>query len=77
MKKTETDQHKIITFWRMYELIIKKQLIVCTCERCGHEWIPCIRKGKQNVPKACAGSKCKSLFWNKKDAPKRGRKPVK
>lgn len=35
-------------------------VIVCTCERCSHEWHPL----KTRFPKMCP--KCKSRLWNKR-----------
>ena len=37
------------------EILIKK----CTCERCGHQWIPRI----EETPGTCA--KCRSPYWNR------------
>jgi len=41
--------------------IIKKQVNVLKCERCGYEWIP---NNKKELPVKCA--KCNSPYWNKK-----------
>jgi hypothetical protein len=40
----------------------EETVIVCVCERCGHDWIP---RGEFE-PKICP--KCKSIYW---DRPKR------
>lgn len=31
----------------------------CKCERCGHEWI------SRKLIKACASTRCKSLYWDR------------
>ncbi|MEM0134973.1 MAG: hypothetical protein QXU18_07075 [Thermoplasmatales archaeon] len=38
--------------------IIKREIEIYKCERCGHEWI----KRGDKEPKVCP--KCKSPYWN-------------
>jgi len=39
----------------------------CSCEQCGHRWVPAItrEKGKLVQPDPVACSKCKSAYWNR------------
>lgn len=42
--------------------IAKAMRLICTCKRCGHEWVS---KGSE-VPTRCAA--CKSPYWQKERA---------
>ena len=40
---------------------------VCTCRVCGYVWIV-----SGELPKRCAGQKCRSLLWNREAKPNGG-----
>jgi len=37
-----------------------QKVLVYSCTRCGHEWIP---RDKKNEPRMCP--KCKSAYWDR------------
>ncbi len=39
------------------QIVVKK----CTCNKCGHSWIP----RTQDIPTTCANAECRSPNWNR------------
>ncbi len=52
--------------------VFQKTVTAYRCDRCGHEWIPRIKKTE--LPTICP--KCKSAYWNKGPV-KKGKKKAK
>lgn len=53
--------------------VLKREITVFQCDRCGHEWIPrnALDKGDSPLPVVCG--KCKSPYWNR---PRKTAKPT-
>lgn len=46
--------------------VTKQPVIICHCERCGHDWIPRTALSEPDaLPIVCGNRSCKSPYWNK------------
>lgn len=76
MRNAHTDEAKRLQAFSnvssLYNMPMKAtKATICTCSRCGHEWITRLN-GK--APIRCA--KCRSPYWDKPRQPKKESKPL-